>query len=140
MGQWIPWLSAYEVNVTEIDEQHRELFRMFNQLMDIVWDGKGKDAMKEMLDFTVSYAATHFGTEERYMQQYGFPGYIDHKKLHDNFKADVLKFIKEYEENGASTEMVVAAISNLGNWTREHIRATDQKLGEFLSQAMKTGS
>ena len=137
MGQWIPWLSAYEINVAEIDEQHRELFRMFNELMDLVWDGKGKDAIKEMLGFTANYAVTHFGTEERYMQRYGFPGYLDHKKLHDDFAADVVNFVKEYESNGATTEMVVAAISNLGNWTREHIRGTDQKLSEFLSQAMK---
>ena len=136
MGQWIPWLSAYEINVAEIDEQHRELFRMFNEAMDLVWDGKGKDAIKDMLSFTANYAISHFGTEEGYMQRYGFPGYVDHKKLHDDFTADVVKFMKEYESNGATTEMVVAAISNLGNWTREHIRATDQKLGKFLSQAM----
>ncbi|MGO9121022.1 MAG: hypothetical protein ACLQPD_25850 [Desulfomonilaceae bacterium] len=45
MGDWIPWLKDYEVNVAEIDEQHRELFRMFNELMDAVWDGKGKEAI-----------------------------------------------------------------------------------------------
>ncbi len=137
MGQWIPWLTAYEVNVAEIDEQHRELFRMFNQLMDAVWDGKGKEATKEMWGFTANYAATHFATEERYMQRYAYPSYLAHKKLHDDFTADVIKFIKEYETNGATTEMVVAAISNLGNWLRDHIRATDQELGKPLSKAME---
>ena len=138
MGQWIPWLPAYEVKVAEIDEQHKELFRMFNELMDAVWDGKGKDAIKEKLDFTANYAVTHFATEEKYMQRYGFPGYVAHKKLHDDFTADVVKFLGEYESKGASTEVVVQVISSLGNWTREHIRDTDQVLGEFLSHATKT--
>jgi len=73
MGQWIPWLSAYEVKVAEIDEQHRELFRMFNDLLDAMWDGKGKAIMQEKLQFLASYAVTHFTTEENYMIRYNFP-------------------------------------------------------------------
>jgi len=46
MADLIPWMREYEVNIEEIDEQHQELFRMFNELMDAVWDGKGKDAIK----------------------------------------------------------------------------------------------
>ena len=137
MGEWIPWLTAYEVKVAEIDEQHRELFRMFNQLMDALWDGKGKDTIKEMLDFTASYAVSHFATEERYMLQYGFPGYMDHKKLHDDFTADVAKFLREYDGEGTTTEMVVSVVSHLGDWTRKHIRAIDQELGKFLSSEIK---
>ncbi len=67
MGQWIPWLPAYEIKVSEIDEQHRELFRMFNDLLDAMWDGKGRDIMQEKLQFLANYAVTHFNTEENYM-------------------------------------------------------------------------
>jgi hemerythrin len=137
MAQWIPWMTAYEVNVAEIDEQHRELFRWFNELMDAVWDGKGKDAIKDVLASTANYAVAHFATEERYMQQYGFPGYIAHKKLHDDFTADVVKFVQKYEREGATTEVIVSVVSGLGDWTRDHIRATDQELGKFLVSALQ---
>jgi hemerythrin len=136
MGQLIPWTNQYEINISKIDEEHRELFRMFNELMDAVWDGKGKDSIKQLLDFTANYAVTHFSTEEKYMKQYDYPGYLDHKKLHDDFTADVVKFLQKYETGEVSTEMVVSVISSLGTWTREHIRATDQYLGKFLSVAM----
>ncbi len=43
MAEWIHWIKDFEVRVTEIDEQHRELFRLFNELMDAVWDRKAKD-------------------------------------------------------------------------------------------------
>jgi hemerythrin len=137
MDQWIPWLKPYEVNVEEIDEQHRELFRMFNELMTAVWDGNGKDAVKEMLGFTANYAVNHFATEEKYMLKYGYPGYGAHKKLHDDFTADVVKFLEEYENGRATAEVVVSVVLNLGNWTREHIRDTDQELGKFLSAQLK---
>jgi hemerythrin len=137
MGQWIPWLKDFEINVQEIDQQHQELFRMFNGLMDAVWDGKGKDENKQLLDFAAGYTVSHFATEEKYMQKYGYPDYIQHKKLHDDFTSDVVKFLQEYQNEGASTETVVSVISNLGNWTREHIRATDQEFGKFLSGVMQ---
>jgi hemerythrin len=136
MGNWIPWMKEYEVGVAEIDEQHRELFRMFNDLMDVVWDGKGKDAINETLAFTADYAVKHFATEERHMQHYNYPAFIAHKSLHDAFTQDVVTFLKTYESQGASTEMVVSVISHLGNWTREHIRDMDQDLGKFLSRAL----
>lgn len=137
MDQWIPWMKAYEVDVTEIDGQHRELFQMFNELMSAVWDGNGKDAVKEMLSFTADYAVNHFAMEEKYMLKHGYPGYVAHKKLHDDFTADVVKFLKEYESGGATAEVVVSVVLNLGNWTRDHIRDTDQELGKFLSVQLK---
>jgi hemerythrin len=139
MDQWIPWMKSYEIKVSEIDEQHQELFRMFNELMTAVWDGNGKDAVKEMLGFTANYAVNHFVTEENYMLKHGYPGYEAHKKLHDDFTEDVLKFLKEYENGGATAEVVVSVVLNLGNWTREHIRDTDQKLGEYLSVRLQAG-
>ena len=73
------------------------------------------------------------------MQRYGFPGYLAHKKLHDDFKADVVKSLQEIESKGATTNMVVSVVMQLGNWTRDHIRATDQQLGKFLVSATQLG-
>ena len=132
MGQWIPWLPAYEVNVPEIDEQHRELFRMFNDLLDAMWDGKGKNIIEEKLRFLAGYAVTHFSTEEKYMVNYNFPDYTAHKKLHDDFTAGVVDFLKVYERDGAKTDMLVSVVQDLGTWTRDHIRDMDQEMGKYL--------
>jgi hemerythrin len=138
MGQWIPWLSAYEVKVSEIDEQHRELFRMFNGLLDAMWDGKGKTVIQEKLQFLANYAVTHFTTEENYMVQYNYPNYTVHKKAHDDFTAGVVSFLKVYELEGAKTDMLVSVVQDLGTWTREHIRDMDQEMGKFLGSAQGT--
>jgi hemerythrin len=62
---------------------------------------------------------------------------IAHKKLHDDFTADVVKFVQKYEREGATTEVIVSVVSGLGDWTRDHIRATDQELGKFLVSALQ---
>ncbi len=140
MGQWIPWLRHYEVNVSEIDYQHRELFRMFNELLDATWDGEGKDSIKESIIFLADYVANHFATEEKYMKQHDFPDYPVHKKLHDDFTADVTAFIKEYGIKEISSDLLVSVVLKLGDWTRDHIRGMDQDLGAFLTKTRTQAS
>jgi hemerythrin len=137
MGQWIPWLSSYEVNVSEIDEQHRELFRMFNDLLDAMWDGKGKTVIQTKLRFMANYVATHFATEETYMVRYNFPDYPIHKKAHDDFTVRVVDFLKVYEWEGARIDTLVSVVQRLGTWTRDHIRDLDQEMGKFLAGAQQ---
>jgi hemerythrin-like metal-binding protein len=132
MSQMIPWLPHYRVNVSDIDHQHEELFRMMNGLLDATWDGKGKDVIKEALQFMAHYTVSHFATEEAYMRKFSFPGYIVHKKAHDELTAQVTDFVKTCEEKGVTTDTLVAVILGLGRWTKDHIRGMDQELGEFL--------
>ena len=137
MGQWIPWLAAYEVNISEIDEQHREMFRLFNDLLDAMWDGKAKTVIEEKLRFLVNYTVTHFDVEETYMIRHDFPDYPAHKKAHDDFAAGAVSFLKTYEQDGATTDMLVSVVQNLGAWTRDHIRDMDQQMGKFLGSLQR---
>jgi hemerythrin len=132
MSQLIPWLPQYDVHVSDIDHQHRELFRMMNELMDATWEGKGKDFIRDALRFMANYTVNHFATEEAYMRQHDFPGYIEHKKAHDELTAQVIDFVKSCEEKGVTTDTLVAVILGLGTWTKDHIRGMDQALGRFL--------
>lgn len=134
MAQWIPWLPHYKVNVEDIDHQHEELFRMMNELFEATWDGKGKDFICDCLKFLANYCVDHFKTEENYMKQFGYPDYDAHKKAHDEFTSKTVEFINVYENSGVTTEMLVSVVSEIGKWTKDHIRDMDQDLGKFLSQ------
>jgi hemerythrin len=132
MADWISWSAYYSIGVHSIDGQHRELFRRFNQVCDAVWDGKGRDHVKDFLSFLAQYVQEHFGNEESQMQKHGFPGYEDHKKVHDALVADVSAFLHKYETEDVASYAVVKVITDLGDWTRDHIRSLDQDLGTFL--------
>ncbi len=132
MNQLIPWLPQYDVNVSDIDRQHQELFRMMNELLDATWDGKGKEFIKDALKFLANYTVNHFATEEAYMRNFSYAGYIDHKRVHDELTAQVNEFVKSCEDQGVTTDTLVSVILGLGNWIKDHIRGMDQKLGRFL--------
>jgi|SRR5208283_4808407 len=134
MADWIPWNDYYEVGVPSIDEQHREMFRQFNLVCDAVWDGKGRDAVKGFLLFLADYTQEHFGNEENRMKKHGFPGYATHKNTHDALVRDVAAFLQKYEQETLASDAVIKVITDLGGWTRQHIRAMDQELGQFLQE------
>jgi hemerythrin len=132
MADWIPWNDYYTIGVPDIDEQHKELFRQFNQVCDAVWDGRGRDSIKGFLVFLATYAQEHFGNEENFMMKHGYPGYAAHKKLHDALVGDVATFLQRFETETLASDVVIKVITDLGEWTRQHIRAQDQELGRFL--------
>ncbi len=133
MNQWIPWLPQYAINMTTIDQQHEELFRKLNELLDATWDGQGKEHVKGSLKFLADYVVFHFRTEEDFMLKTAYPDYHHHKTIHDQFVKSVSDFIKVYEKGEVTTEMLVAVISDLGKWTRDHVRDADQALGLYLN-------
>ena len=54
--------------------------------------GKGKTVSEKVLNNLINYTATHFQTEEKYFDRYGYPETFSHKKEHGAF---VLKGVEK---------------------------------------------
>ncbi len=135
MADWISWTPEWRIGVEQIDQQHEELFRMFNELGDALWDGQGKDKIGEMLDFIANYAVRHFADEEAFMLAQGYEGYADHKRIHDAFVEEVTTILKRYKFGENSSDFVIKIVSHLGKWTRDHVRGHDQLITGVASHA-----
>lgn len=127
----IDWDDKYSVNIKEIDQQHKGLFKILGDL----YDGLGKKEEKEFLNAIigklVQYAAEHFTTEEILMQQYGFPGHEEHKKEHEDFKVKVVSFQKDLLAGKITLSGEVMVF--LTDWLGHHIFETDKEFGPFLN-------
>ncbi len=122
---FLPWSDGYTVNVREIDEQHKKLVGMINALHDALVAGKGKETQGKIISDMVDYAVVHFGTEEKYMLQYGFLGYAGHKAEHDGFakKAADLKA----RVDGKGFVLTIVVLNFLKDWLQNHILVTDKE-------------
>lgn len=80
----IKWNAFYSVNVEEIDNQHKKLIDLINQLYDAMKAGKGTEVLSTVLTELVEYTAYHFETEERLFLQQGYAEYEAHKVIHDD--------------------------------------------------------
>jgi hemerythrin len=95
---YISWSDDFSVKVKKIDDQHKILIEKINTLHDAMVANKGRELQKTVIDAMVDYAAAHFETEERFMQQTKFPDYQNHKTEHELFTAKAFE-LKERVNN-----------------------------------------
>ena len=129
----ITWGPMLFVGVKEIDEQHKKLVELVNQLNDAMHAGQGKQALTPVLNELVRYTQYHFGTEERLMAAHKYEASVAHKAEHHKFVTDVSAFKAKFDSGNA---MISTQIMNfLRDWLSKHILQTDKKFAKALNAA-----
>jgi methyl-accepting chemotaxis protein len=124
-SKWDP--AVYGVGTPDMDEQHKKLFAMMQELYEAEKLGKGKEAVGRTLDNLVNYAATHFASEEEFMRRTGYPDIAAHKKRHEELAAQVVRMSKEYKAGSGS---LMKLYGFLMDWLDNHIKRDDKRYGE----------
>lgn len=91
-----------------LDEQHRELFRRFDELMGACQQARGKERIEVLLGYPDSYVVIHFREEERLMDRYSYPGAASHKGEHRHFTGRREALKADLKEKGVSSELVIS--------------------------------
>ncbi len=120
----ITWTDNLSVSVTEIDEQHKKLVTMINELNEAMQQGKGKHVIGNILMGLADYTGEHFSTEEKYFDQFKYPDSVAHKKEHQEFVAKVGDFIKEFD--AGKVMLSVQVMGFLKEWLVKHIQGSDK--------------
>ncbi len=121
----------YSVGIPQIDDQHKELVALLNELFTAMHAGKGREALGNVLQGLVKYAGYHFATEERLMQQHGYPEYALHKEKHNKMTRKVLELKTQFDDGVISAPVQISNF--LKNWLARHIMETDRKFGKYLA-------
>ncbi|MCK9363574.1 MAG: bacteriohemerythrin [Syntrophales bacterium] len=128
----IDWSDSLSVNVAEIDQQHKKLIAIINELNDAMRIGAGKDVLGKIVNSLISYAAIHFKTEEKYFAQFGYPDTDNHKKEHVAFVQKVADFKDGFEKRKLS--LTIEVMNFLSDWLKNHIMKTDKKYAQFFNE------
>ncbi|WP_319777538.1 bacteriohemerythrin [Maridesulfovibrio sp.] len=128
----LKWDERYSVGVNIIDKEHRQLIDMINKAYDSVKDMEEDKVLRELVKDMFDYAISHFSTEEKLMEKYGFPAAEEHNKMHHVFsmKAETLGLLVKNETQVEP----VKVFKFLADWLRDHILKTDKVLGKFLNE------
>ena len=127
----INWQDRYSVNIAEIDDQHKQLIDMINELHEAMLTQKGKDAVMPILNKLASYCIKHFNIEEKMMQQHDYPEFADHQAKHQKMTGKVKSLINDVQSGKAS--ITIDVMNFLKNWLDKHIMGTDQQYVPFLN-------
>lgn len=126
------WKKVYSVGILEIDVQHKNLFKLYNDLVDAIYRGEGIKSLQEGLNSLVEYVFMHFNTEEGYMQKYSYPGYEAHKAEHKKLREKVYYIHKDFTEGKPVLTMDV--VNFIRDWISDHILVVDMKYKTHLKE------
>ena len=128
--QFVEWKNDYSVGIDSIDQQHKKLLNLINQLQTAVDYSTGEEFEREALDELVDYTKTHFTYEEGLMKDNDYPDFEPHKAQHEKMFAKVEEVLAEYEQD-QDTAMANAA-EYLKDWLINHINGTDKEYSSYL--------
>lgn len=129
----VTWSEKLSVGVRSIDDQHKKLVVLLNQLHDGMIAGKGKDVLAVVLKGLIDYTTTHFKYEEDLFSRSGYPDAAAHKKEHADLVRRVLEIQKAYDEKGPAA-LTIQVMNFLKDWLTAHILGSDMKYAPHLAE------
>lgn len=129
---FILWTDKLSVNVEKIDDQHKKLVDMINNLSDAMSQGKGKDVIEKIICELEDYAAEHFAAEEKYLDKFHFFDRLYHKEKHKAFINKVSEFSAEYKNGNVTLSLSVMGF--LKDWLINHIVGEDKQYTKCFNE------
>ena len=106
-----------------------------NNLIEASTSGQGDKAVMETLDFLTGYAIKHFMDEEKLQVQFNYPDYLNHKRIHDEFKAKVGELAGKVAKEGPTEDLINEVSTAIGSWLLNHIKGDDFRMAAFVKAA-----
>lgn len=128
----ITWDDAYSVDIQEIDEQHKRLIDLMNELYIAMANKSNRDMVGGVLDKLVEYTKIHFAVEETMMRVFHYEGYDEHKAIHDKIVYRVLEFQGKFRAGNDNVGMDLLMF--LKDWLFDHINKIDKKYVKTFHQ------
>ncbi len=135
----LKWNNNYSVGVEEIDKQHKNLFTIINNTVEIISNlsknsdkGEGERQLNEIITSLLEYKKIHFETEEKYFKEFNFEGAQDHIAKHQEFSNKLTK-LKE-EAGGDIIAFSFIIVDFLEDWLVDHLMTLDQEYKECFKR------
>lgn len=130
------WTDNLSVGVKNLDDDHRRLIRLINELHGVIQDvdANGKIPVEEIeiaLHRLENYFSYHCLEEERLMEQTGFPELREHRQQHQKFFATIAEMTQRFR--GSTSPVHATEIMQFTyDWLTNHIFVTDRKYSSHL--------
>lgn len=131
--KFVEWSGELSVGIEEIDEQHKVLVELVNRMNQAIQERHGSDVVKEILKELIDYTRIHFAVEESLMRILDYPGYEQHKIVHE----ELFKHVMQLQEKVKSGKTAIGfeLMHFLKNWLTKHILEEDMEYSEFFLAA-----
>lgn len=135
---YLTWTSQMSVGVPELDDDHKNLIHIINQLAENAGDESRYAVVRQCLVALMRYAETHFAREEQVMSACGFPGLEVHQGEHRDFLAEMKAATARFEKKPEKLAALVndELLGYLKNWLNHHILIEDMAYRPFAERKL----
>jgi hemerythrin len=136
---FIEWDDKFSVGIRAIDDQHKELVRLTNELYQgcLAGDDTAKAYFLVAIHSTVAYVKYHFSSEEKLMKKVNYPQLGEHKREHDAFTKEIIEGAKNFEEGKKFVPNLF--VRYLKDWVLSHIAVSDIQYARYIMDLKKKG-
>ena len=131
-AHWVEWDDSLRVGIDVIDEHHRYLFDLSNDLFEVISSKRGARDVARVLKSLDQYVQVHFRAEERMMEHYGFGALERQQHQHGQFEERLREFFDELHNNPLTARFDMLVY--LRNWLVRHIVHEDSQLRELVTR------
>lgn len=124
------WSDDYLTGDDLVDEHHRKIFDVVNDLHDAIHDGRGRAALGPTLTKLWEYTAMHFAVEEQLMDSAGYPDLDPHRRAHWEGRHLASGLIDRYRLGGVI--LPESLCQDLARWLVGHICGHDRRMIQWL--------
>jgi hemerythrin len=124
------WSERLQIGHPIIDRQHKQLFDLYNQLVNAFYEGTGQQQIYQVVTDLVTYTQHHFRDEERLMAKGGYPELKGHRQQHQELIQQVSSFVADIDES--APVLTYEVLSFVKCWLLEHILEQDMKIKAWL--------
>ncbi len=131
------WDDSYKTGVESIDDQHKKLVDLLNQLDESLNIEGDTHIVIKLLDELVEYTKFHFKDEEKFMErhEYNEKDYQAHLQVHQQFIDQINKAQKACQSD--SDKVTDELLDYLVQWLINHILLTDKQMVTNITSTAK---
>lgn len=129
MFEIFPWNHNLETGISIIDEQHKKLVHLLNQLAAHLANRSNKIMLRTVFSELADYADYHFKSEEEIWTHYLVTDELvsRHKASHDHFFSDIQALQQNCDESNLDV-CIREIVAFLAKWLAFHILDSDKKM------------
>jgi hemerythrin-like metal-binding protein len=132
---FIVWTSEMSVDVKMLDNDHKRLAILINDLHDGLMAGRDREELERIFDELVDDTRLHFSHEEQLLAEAGYSGAAAHKQEHEQKIKQVLGLQARFRSSNESAADL-EVLDQLKDWLFLHMEHSDK---EFVAHLKATG-
>jgi len=99
------WDDSMSVGVPAIDDDHRILLGLINELRQAKHDPHAEEAIGTYIDMLAQYAEYHLAREEHMMAAVNYPDLDDHRGSHEDLRRRSQDFLRRYRQESDAVDL-----------------------------------